>query len=477
MFFEVRERNFLIIGILTIIFLVNFIPHQMPYHIDSWQVVSKADFVVKEKELTFEEPFSNTNVNYPPGSHLHLSVLNSISNLNLILLQRIISGILLVTLGLMFYLISKELFNKKIALTILAFTPLALSNITMLGPFYLVPFTWGMILALFTFYLIIKERWLTSIFIFLTLTLTHRSSTIFTIIGLTLFLIFNKKYWSKIKYFSILGIIAVITSFATFGINTIIYYLKSFFTSVKIEPYIDFFRTIPLIFFILFIIGYYLILEKEKKASKFLIPLMSILIINFLLYSIWKGVLLVYRRSLALMFLMTPFFIGYAIYKFSEFLGKKFKVKVSTLIIIFIVILLPLAIKTNYESHKSSDIYVSNAEHNLFTEFGRQYPGSHLATDHLQAFALPYYNLKPLQLSPAHGTSTLYYSELGKCFGKRSAQCLGYFFNKTNYSLVYVGDKMESLYFDPYFTSNNKTIYQFNRENFIKQEEKLNNDD
>ncbi len=128
---EKHLRFLLPILIIISLFLVNYIPHhnQMPMHVDSWQVISKADFILDNSKITFIEPFSYTYSSYPPGAHLSLAAISSITGLNMIFLAQLLPGIFFALLGLLLYSVSKALFNNKLAaIAVMAFTPLAFSS-------------------------------------------------------------------------------------------------------------------------------------------------------------------------------------------------------------------------------------------------------------------------------------------------------------------------------------------------------------
>ena len=471
-------KSVLVILILAILFLVTFLPQHnlLPRHVDAWQVVTKADFVLDNKEVSVIEPFSSTVLFYPPGSHLQLAILKSISGLGLLFLSSIIPSLFFVMLGLSLYSLSKLLFKSDmVALSIMAFTPLALSNITMLGPYYLVPLTWGMILSLLCFYFLVKKSWLLFFFSFIAISLVHNSSMVFALIGIILFFIFNKSYWPMIKYLLLLILAAILIFVLISGSFS---YLSSIalnlFAFDKASPYISFLGLYPAIFIIIMALGFYFMLINEKKASSFIIPLFLFLVINAFLYWNWKGFFLVYRRLFTFLFLMSTFFVGYGVFRISSgierVIGRSFPgfKKNNIALIIILALLVPFAVKANLDSHRSDVALITNDESMLFSNFGQLFPNAYVATDHLQAFALPYYNLKPVQLSPAHGTDILYYEELHPCYENRNATCFESFFSKSNFTYLHTRAPLNSSYFKPFFKYNKSTIYLFEKTAKIK---------
>lgn len=471
-------KSILLIIILIVLFLVTFLPQHnlLPRHVDAWQVVTKADFVIDSKEVSLIEPFSSNVLYYPPGSHLHLAILKSVSGLDMLFLARLLPGIFFVILGLLIYSLSKLLFrNDLAALTIMAFTPLALSNITMLGPYYLVPLAWGMLLSLLFFYFILRDNWLFGFLIFISVAVTHNSSMVFSLTGIILFFIFNKKYWLRVKYLLLIILAAIIIfSFISGGPGHLYQILAGSFAFEKAEPFISFQLLFPAVFLLFLAFGFYFIIVEEKRASSFLTPLFCFMAINAFLYWYWEGFFLVYRRLFTFLFMMSVFFVGYGVFKVSNgierVIGRSlpwFK-KQNIALIIILALLIPFAVKANISSHRSDVTLVTNDESILFSSFGKLFTNAYVATDHLQAFALPYYNLRPVQLSPAHGTDILYYEELHPCYENNDAACFESFFLKNNFTYLYTRAPLNSSYFKPFFRYKNSIIYLFDKTAKIK---------
>jgi hypothetical protein len=463
----------LVISIILILFLVNYIPHhnQMPQHVDSWIFISWAKSTLDDKRLTFIEPFSSETSHYPLGTRISLAVTTSITGLDMIHIAQFLPAIFFAILGLLLYSLSRRLFNNcTVAIVITAFTPLALSNITMLGPYYLVPVAWGMLLSLLFFYFFISSRWLFSLITLIAIVNTHTSSLVFSLIGVSLYFIFNRQYWLKIKYLFLIIFTAIIFFSLTIGYRPLFSLIVNFFAFEKQPPYISVYLTLPVLFLVLQAIGFYLILIREKKAAHFLIPLFSVLAINAFLYWNWKGFFLVYRRLFTFSFMVASFFVGYAVYTISETITNlltrtspkwQFLKKNNLLLITLLFILVPPTIHLNLKAHKYSEIYVDNEEHILLTRFGQLHPESYITTNHLQAYALPYYNLKPVQLSPMHISNISYFHNVSPCFYNRDIKCLESFFNRTNFKYLYTQTLVNSTYFKPAFNYSNHVIYEF----------------
>ena len=193
-------KNILIVFILIMLFLVHFIPHQnsMPHHVDSWVTISLADHIIKEKNIDDKNPFSEESYKYPKGSATFLAVIKSITRIDLINISQLLPGFFLVILGTLNYLISKKLFGKeKLALTIMALTALSLSNITMLGPYYVVPFAFGLVLLMSFLASLVYNKILLSTVLLISLILVHTTTTLFALTIFLFHIIFSKNKTKK----------------------------------------------------------------------------------------------------------------------------------------------------------------------------------------------------------------------------------------------------------------------------------------
>jgi len=471
LFMNKLHKFILVIAILLVVFFTNFLGHynQMPMHVDSWQLISKADYFIKQQNIMPDEPFSHTESNYPEGSSLFLAVLASISNwyivsAGFISISQFLPAILNVILALLLYLLSKTLFkNEMVALAVMAFTPLAISNITMLGIFYLAPVAFGMVLSYLFFSFLVRKELLSAFLIFVSILVTHNSSLAFASVAFFLYFIFNKENWKKLKYLLTVFGIGFFMFILMNGFEYTIKLIPSLFLFEKIQPHFSIYLTLPIIFLVFLSAGIYLILVCEKRVSKFLIPLFAFLAVNAFAYWYFQGILLVYRRLYVFLYSMLPFFIGYSVWFISfriESLLGNLKKYYPVLIIIF-VLLIPQAVMLNIRVYERSYQYVTSTEHELFKEFGEEYPENYLVADHLESFALPYYNIKPVVLSPMHGANTTYYAETFECFANRNITCFEEFFNTTSFEYLYTSTYVNSTHFEPFLKHEDKIIYKF----------------
>jgi hypothetical protein len=446
-------------------------PSPLPAHVDSWLVVSRAHQVQKDSSISFLGPISQ-NSTYPPGAHLHLAVSSSITGippLNIIPLFRFV---FFMVLGLLLYTLSKKLFKNQItAIVISLFSPLALSNITMLGPAYLVPLTWGMLLALAFFRTMLDEKWIIASILFLALAFTHRSSLLFALLTIGLYyLITNRR---RLLYLLPFAIIATIIILISPGPEYLINVLAGLFTFSKQRPYLVVKWILPWYFLTFLAIGIFATILKERKAAKFLIPIFSFMAINAFLYWYWQGFLLVYRRLFTYLFLMSVPLIGYGVYALAERIESFWKPlkKYHIVLIIALLLLIPLAIQTNLEARERNLIHVTEAEHLLLTEFAQTYPGTSLIADHLESIALPYYNIPPVQLSPGHGLNTLDYGRIAPCYYVAEPDCFAQYMAQNNISFVYPHANWHVTYFQPIINESNLLIYQFDRNLYKESQE------
>lgn len=473
--------NFKILLILVLIsaFFLYPISHLMPRHVDSWIVISEADHLIKSKTTNFTEPFTNERLNYPPGTFLLISTIASITNIDLINLDYLLRIINFIILSLLFYILSKELFNnEKIAVTTTIFTTLLLTDITMLGPAYLVPLVYGSILFLLFVIFLLKEKWILLLLTFITLGLTHTNTIIFTLLGLFIYLLFNKKYWDKYWLMLVMGIIGLILLIITIPLYIINQNLFNLILFSMIPPFFNFNKLLTYIFIPFFTLGIYFILKKENRARKLLIPLILILALEILSYSILgKGVLIRYRRVMYYIFLLTPLFVSYGLYSIirqieallSKFKKLRFIKKFNIILIISILILLPISISVNLEQRKTDLVYVDEEEHAFLINFGKLYPNEYLTANHLQSYVLPYYNLKPVQISPGHIGKVLYFDEVGKCFVLRDINCIDKFFqNHSEFKYLYTQTFVNSTNFTIFYREEDLIIYKYNPLNTSK---------
>ncbi|MFH1849764.1 MAG: hypothetical protein ABH879_06275 [archaeon] len=473
----------LVVMICCTLFYTVYAPrhNEMPQHVDSWILLGIVDRAMETGYYPYTQPWSEGGWFYPPGSHLLTSVAVQLTDLDIYLVSEMFPAILFVILGLLQYWLAKGLFDSDTAgLSVMAFTTLVFSNITIMGNYYLVPLSFGIILTFLCFNAFIRERWILLLVSFAAVGFTHSSTVIFAFMTMALFFAFNRRFWRKLVYLGlIIGVLAFLLHQTRFLFSMLsISFIRSFFFIAKERPYQSFFLFVTFLFVILYSIGFFVIAIKERRARRFLIPILGFLSIDIFLY--WRdlGMLLPYRRLFYYIIVFTPFFVGYGVYVISDLLttllrtGERKRLSKlrfyyfiscsKLMLIILLLLLVPMAVYFNQKSHPSL-IYVTNAEHRLLSGFGKMHPQEFLATNHLQAYALPVYDLRPVQLSPMHVTNISHYPELSPCFYSRDIGCMTRFFNESDgkYRYLYTQTLVNSTHFVPAFNCSGLVIYEF----------------
>jgi len=443
-------------------------------HRDGWIVITTTQDILDSGHITFTNPYTDGSFIYPPGSWIMSAVLSTNTGLDLTRIAQIFPAINFVLLGLMIFLVARHLFKDDwIAIACMAFTPLIFNNVTIMGHYYFIPLAFGVTLSLLFFNFYLKEKWFMAIFTFLVLSVTHSSTIIFTSIAAGIYLIFNKKYWKKIPLFALLAIILFAALKFTKGVDVTektVNFVEYILTLSKQPPFISVYLTLSIIFLIFLAFGFLFVVLREKKARLFLVPIFFFLVFDLFMYWNYQGFFIVYRRLIYYLLLFIPFFVGYGVYSFSYLFTHLFShthktfynfIKNNSIILIFMLLLLvPAAVSIHIGSHPTYTL-VNQKEQELFTEFGKLHPGAYLATNHLQSFGLPYYDLKPVHIPFKGGWTHL--PELAPCFAKRDIDCLIGFYNHTNYTYLYTQSLVNSTYFEPAFEYDGMVIYEFVR--------------
>jgi len=139
------------------------------------------------------------------------------------------------------------------------------------------------------------------------------------------------------------------------------------------------------------------------------------------------------------------------------------------MLVILLAILLPFAVSRNLNARTPYQVYILPEENALFTEFGHRFPGASVLTDHLEGFALPYYNLTPISLSPAHGANSSYFHQVGACYSLGNIECIAAFLNRTGFEFLYARTGLNRSYFKPVAGISNRVIYRFDRDTYQKK--------
>lgn len=483
-----------LVAIAVLLFSVVFLPHytaKVPLHVDSWLIVSLADRSLKVNSYDFPEPFTNQKWDYPPGLLVIQSVVTRITGIPLHILTILFPALLFLTAGFLNYAIAREMGSRKgVAILAFLFTPLILSNITMLGLYYAVPLALGSVFFLLFALFITKRMYLCTLVVYLALLLVHRS----TFLLATLLLFFSFMYGLLFERKAIILIIVSVLLGSTIlfvGLYYIIFHtlqlsqlnlilfkseLILLFTRVGIsaleQPYIVYITLMTPLFLFFLGVGYFMFLNKGNPLQIPLAILFALLIFDYFVFLRYgHGYIFLYRRLSFYIFLLTPLFVGFGVYYSAEFiyrlLHKRLHIKrmiVLPLLALAVLALFIYSIKLNVEAHPSP-IWVTPEEFQFFQEFGKQHPGSYLLTDHLEAYSLPYFNLKPVMTSPGHLGGSLNFDELYIPYTRRDVSVLATFFNThTDYDgYVYYAGTFDTPYFKEVFRQGDLVIYQYQK--------------
>ncbi|MBI4232475.1 hypothetical protein HY605_04550 [Candidatus Peregrinibacteria bacterium] len=482
------------ISFMVILFLSVFLPTyevQMPQHVDSWIVISIADRIVKDHYIPRVDPFRGATLEYPKGVYAFVAVIHLITGIDMITLSQLLPAIIFVVMGALNYAIALRLFNKRtVAILSVVFTLLVLTNMTMLGPFYLVPLTFGALLILLMLYFISSGKIFLAILTYFAIPLTHMNSAMFATLILGLFFIVNNplRYWKYLVLFLVIGITGFLLFLTTKDIilspegllDTLRWgffvYFKDFFKLPIERPFINYLWEIKSIFFFFFGSGLFFILLREKKARKILVPSFIFLAINLYLFWNYKtGYFLFYRRTIFYLFLLSPLFISYGVFAIADVVSSSLllftKNRLTLLIrhthlflVVLLIILIPEAVSINLNAHPSHT-WVSKEEHLFFKDFGKQHPNSYILTDHLEAYALPYYDLKPIMTSPMHQGGNFNFDQFFYPYLLGNGEVIASFFVKNDlYNYVYYPREMQLQNFTAVASQYGLWIYQYQRE-------------
>lgn len=482
------------ISFMVILFLSVFLPSyevQMPQHVDSWIVISIADEIVKDRYIPRVDPFRGAPLEYPKGVYTFVAVIHLITGIDMIALSQLLPAMIFTIMGALNYCIALRLFNKRIvAILSVVFTLFVLTNMTMLGPFYLVPLTFGALFILLMLYFISSGRVLLGILTYFALPLTHMNSAMFATLILGLFFLVNNplRYWKYLLLFLVIGVTGFLLFLTTKEIvlspegflDTLRWgffiYFKDFFKLPIEKPFINYLWEIKTMFFFFFGSGLFFILLHEKKARKILLPSFIFLTINMYLFWNYKfGYFLFYRRTIFYLFLLSPLFISYGVFAITTMVSRTLllfaKNRLTLLIhnaniflVLLLLVLIPEAISINMNAHPSHT-WVTTEEGLFFKDFGKQHPNAYLLTDHLEAYALPYYNLRPMMTSPMHQGGNLNFDQFFYPYMIGNGEVLASFFAKNDlFNYVYYPREMQLQHFTPIASQYGLWIYQYQRE-------------
>lgn len=422
-----RATHFLAVSLAcALLFLLVFHAHYanpMPFHADSWLLISIADEIIDSGEVTFQSPFGDGGLLiYPRGSHLYTAVFGTVCGLRLADVSILLPPLLYVGLGGLFYALGRRLYeSREAALCVLAATPFAVSNYTLLGPSYLVPVAFGSLLMVTYFYFLIAAKYQdirfagVALLVFIVLANTHVNSTLLAIAATFLFVFFSLLFDHRVREDIVLlgvGVACVLgaagIAVSAFGVDRVFGFLSTYLFLEKEKPYQDYVALVGLVPALLAAAAvYYISFHGKRRALTLLVPVFAFLVAESIAYWLASGVFIRYRRVVYFMLLLTPLIAGYGLWgvlsSLSGFLREQgYERTAKAAVIIGVTVVVALGASTHLATYDNVELYVSPADDKVLATFGAASPDSFLFAHHLTSFSLPYYDLMPLQLSPRH---------------------------------------------------------------------------
>jgi hypothetical protein len=472
---------------ISILFYSQFSSHYevgIPLHVDSWITISVADFFSDNQKIMDIEPFSGLDYNYPPGSYVFLSVMSEVTGVSLPRLSELLPGFFMVVLGCMLYLIFRHFYEKPIySLLPIFFTLMVMSNITILGPYYLVPISFGLIIYLAVLYFSLKENLTMQLISFIMLIMFHRSTALLG--ALTLFISFtlnfveNKSFLPYAKKLFIIGAISIAGFFAYVAsspgpflselLQKIVLFSNTHLIQGIQKPFINYVSSLGMPVFIIIGIGMFAFIDKPKW--KLVLVTFFLLVVS--LFSFWNwgiSILIPYRRLVIYLFLFSPLFFSAGLILIYEYIHKLaseinsplIRYIIPALYIISLVIFVPMFYEMNQNSHVSRH-WVDQDEMILFKQFGENYTGEFLVGGHLESFAFPYFDIKPVILSEFHPGDHDLFNKYYSAYIRRDLENLrNLFIDNPQVKYIYFPSPVQSTYLKEAMSLGEKRIYYFN---------------
>ena len=465
--------------VLPVLFALHFVPHYIvgvPMHSDSWIFISLAEHAGRMEGFSFPEPFKGREWDYPKGFVALLSVVSSLSKVPLHHLSGLIAGLMFVLAGIANYSIAKRLTNDAtVPVLALLFTTLAISNIKMLGLFYLVPFAAGAILFLFMLHALVCERALPSLLFLSAIALTHRSTFLLASLSMFIFILVTAIRGRRLRALALgcvpggLIVIVLVHLFmsrssaieAGTAAAVLFRYDRIEYLSL-LEP--------PFLFFV--ILGLFFLLMRGTDAKWLPASLFLLLLSLYVVYLVsGSGFLIPYRRLCSFLVLLAPLFAAFGLYGLLEYLkrlaasrGGRIREALKAAWVVAVILLFAHAIRMNLRAHPSP-LWVDRQELGLFEQFGRTHPGAHLMTGHLEAFSLPYFDLRPVITSPHHLGGNLNFNQVYFDYVDRNVPALVRFFDeRTEYEYIYYPSPFKNPRFEEVMRRGDLAVYRFCRE-------------
>ncbi len=425
---EATSRARVIAGLAfsALLFLLVCLAHAqegMPFHADSWLVISIADAILETGDVSFSSPYGDVGaIYYPRGSHIFTALAALLSGLGLADLSIYLPPLVYAALGLGFYALARRLYQSgSAALCVLAATPFAISNYTLLGPSYLVPVAFGSLLFIVYLTLLLASKYydvrtaLPALVVFAALANTHVNTTLLAIAATFLFVFFSLLFDHRLREDAILlgvgtlgFLAAVAVAWGVFGADRLADLVHSYLFLEMEKPYQDYVSVVGLAPALLSVAAvYYISVQKRRRALNLLLPLFAFLVVESLAYWAAYGVFIRYRRVMYFMVLLTPLLAGYGLWGVLSSLSgtlrnRGYQASVRPLVAVGVTAVVVLGLFTHLATYDDVVLYVTPREDKVLTAFGQSAPDAMVFAHHLASFSLPYYGLTPLQLSPRH---------------------------------------------------------------------------
>jgi hypothetical protein len=418
---------------LLLIFTINYgfyhSTYKYPLHADDWIHVVVTDQITLGRTVNEKDPYFHTDLMfYPRGFHVLLAELAKLTGLDMLQIARFFPGIFQCIIALMFFLLLNRFFGTGAGLFGAFSVAVFRTHPTILGPAYLVPLNFGLLLTPLMLYFLLRgyktaktKYFILGFFIWFVIFNFHFSSFLFAsfIALLSMTELFFAK--QKIETFQ-----SIVISAAVF-IIAIFFFLSSFYKtsmiksiigliqgtgSIMLSPFSPIFLVNYMLAFFAFI-GLYYLFSHRKTGSATIIAWIVFIFINLFLFYKMSGLGFSYERSVfyATEVLVITGAIGLA------YATKYFHDYPKTLkyipIIIFIFIL-GISFYSNATSASQYMYYlIDDSDYKAYTWLGERYPNHVLLDNHLKSLSLPYFHIRPAQISPMHAVPVGYWEKFG----------------------------------------------------------------
>ena len=158
------RKNLLLIGLLSFIMFMTFLPHlsmnyYLPFHVDEWINLSYSRAIMDSSSVSFPDPYTGEDLlsNAEIGFHTFTASLSWITTSSLNTLFLFMPSILALFLGLTVFIIGEKA-EKKFGFEACLFIALIPTTIRYLGPSFYVAVAVGLLFLLFLLWLIQQKQ-------------------------------------------------------------------------------------------------------------------------------------------------------------------------------------------------------------------------------------------------------------------------------------------------------------------------------